>query len=175
MSDAELGEVLGPARLAYFTPVPEYPIIADRKASFLLAASGLMTAVLLFFIQPLGALVRGPRLALAVGVAIALLLIIALLLMAVLFAFRGYVHPMPDMPTSMAFFRHVAPLDRDAYLRTVHGRSHRQAMRDALNYNYSCAVQAAMKFRLVNRALRLMRAAILLFIGVLTVLALFGR
>ena len=39
----------GAARLAFFTPVREYPPLADRKASVLLAANGLMVTVLLTF------------------------------------------------------------------------------------------------------------------------------
>jgi len=55
----DLGSVLGPARLAYFTPVFEQPTLADRKAMFILGASGLLVTVLMFFAPPLQALRPG--------------------------------------------------------------------------------------------------------------------
>jgi hypothetical protein len=50
--DDDLATVLGPARLAFFTPVFEQPTLADRKAMFILGASGLLVTVLMFFAPP---------------------------------------------------------------------------------------------------------------------------
>src|SRR4051812_34221966 len=119
--DAALAQVLGPARLAYFTPVSEYPVIADRKASFLLTASGLLTTVLIFFANPIVRMVRGAAtgtgsaklIGAAVGIAAAV--IVVCLLAAALLAYRAYIFPAPPMPPSLANFRHLAALAPDEY------------------------------------------------------------
>jgi hypothetical protein len=170
----DLTAVLGPARLAYFTPVHDQPILADRKAMFILGACGLMVSVLLFFSHSLGALVRsGGRFGGAAAL-VALLALAALLLAAAVMAYYGYTRPVPPMPQSLAWFRHVAAAPPEEYARQMYALDHPAATRAMLHYNYSIASQAAYKFRLVNCSLRCLRIAIPLWMVLLLAMAVWG-
>ena len=173
-SDEDLAAVLGPARLAYFTPVFEQPSLADRKAMFILGASGLLVTVLLFFSQSLQALAHasGRPGTLALGVAV--FCVVALVLTAAFTAYTAYTKPLPPMPPTLVLFREVSDKDADAYVRAMYDLDHRRAMRDMLHYNYSVATQAAQKFRLVNRAIACLRLAIPLWMLLLLALAVWG-
>jgi hypothetical protein len=172
--DARLAAVLGPARLAYFTPVHDQPILADRKAMFILGSSGLMVSVLLFFSQSLERLVRSgaPPASLAVVALVAC--VAALVLAAAVMAYRGYIRPLPPMPDTLAFFRSVAARGPREYQAAILSLDHPAALRGMLHYNYSVASQAAQKFHLVNRSLACLRVAIPLWMILLLVLAVWG-
>jgi hypothetical protein len=172
--DAAAAAVLGPARLAYFTPVHEQPTLADRKAMFILAASGLMASVLLFFSHPLGTLARSSG---AVGsrVVLALLVVVAtLVVVAAVVAYVAYTRPLPPMPDTLAFFRNVASREPGQYRVQMLALDHPAALRGTLHYNYSVASLAARKFRLVNRSLACLRVAIPLWMVLLLALAVWG-
>ena len=170
----KLQAIPGGARLAFFTPVFEQPTLADRKAMFILGASGLMMTVLLFFSQALQAVARqGGKPAAAVLVA-ALACVVALVLTAAVTAYVAYRLPLPPMPHTLALFREVGARSLDEYLEAMHALTVRQAMRNILHYNYGVATQAAGKFRLVNRAIACLRVAIPLWMVLLLVLAVWG-
>ncbi len=170
----DLAAVLGPARLAFFTPVFEQPTLADRKAMFILGASGLMATVLLFFSQSLQALARGAGRPATVALVAAVVCVVVLVLAAAFTAYAAYRLPLPAMPTTLALFREVSVRDPDAYASAMYALTHRQAMRNILHYNYSVATQAAGKFRLVNQAIRCLRVAIPLWMLLLLALAVWG-
>ena len=166
--------VLGPARLAYFTPVHEQPTLADRKAMFILGASGLMVSVLLFFSQPLHTLVRTSGSAGSKTVFAALFAVAALVLTAAVTAYYSYTRSLPAMPPTFAWFRNVAAVTLDEYSGRMLALDHPAALREMLHYNYSVASLAARKFRLVNRSIRCLRVAIPLWMVLLLVLAVWG-
>ena len=171
---ARLAEVLGPARLAYFTPVHDQPILADRKAMFILGASGLMVSVLLFFTQSIEKLSRSGG-ALASAALLALLaLVVVPVLVAAVNAYRAYIRPLPPMPDTLAWFRTVAARRPDDYRTQILALDHPAALRSILHYNYSVASQAAHKFRLVNLSLACLRIAIPLWMVLLLIVAVWG-
>ena len=169
--DDQLQRVIGPARLAYFTPIGEYPILADRKASFLLAASGLILTVLVFFLEPVIRIVHVARSPATLLLAVAFAAVILLICLAARAAYVGFVLPIPPMPPSLALFRDVGKLTREQYCDAMLALNHREALRDVLHYNYSLAVQGAAKFRLVNRSIAYIRIAIPLWMLLLLAMA----
>jgi hypothetical protein len=166
--------VLGPGRLGYFTPVHDQPILADRKAMFILGASGLMASVLLFFANALGALIHTRGTAAVVFVIADLACVAVLLLAAAVMAYYAYTRPVPPMPPSFAWFRTIAGTSRAEYEHQVRALDHPTALRGMLHYNYSIASQAAHKFKWVNRSLRCLRVAIPLWMVLLLALAVWG-
>ena len=172
--DADLAAVLGPGRLAYYTPVHDQPSLADRKAMFILAASGLILTVLLFFSHALEALLRGTGRGGAVALGTMLACVVVLVLAAALTAYVAYRLPLPPMPPSLAFFRDVAARPAADYASEMLALDHRKALRDVLHYNYSVATLAASKFRRVNRSLACLRVAIPLWMLLLLALAVWG-
>lgn len=172
--DPDLAAVIGPARLAYFTPVHEQPTLADRKAMFVLAVSGLIATVLLYFARPLEALVRGVPPAFSALLVGMLACVGVSLLCGALLAYAAYRRPLPSMPPSLALFRNVAAQPLDNYVAAVRSLDHRRALRDMLHYNYSVATLAAQKFRLVNRSLACLRIALPLWMLLLLVLGVWG-
>jgi len=164
----------GMARLAYFTPLHEHPTLADRKATFILGATGLLITVLLFFIGPITTLVSRRESVLAIPFLIGLCTLAVLLLASARWAYMGYVTPIPPMPGSLAFYRNIAQHPLEQYVKAMGEMDHETALRAVLDYNYSVACQAVNKFRLVNRALRWMRVAIPIWMVLLLVIALRG-
>jgi hypothetical protein len=169
--DADLAALLGPTRLAYYSPLNEQPVLADRKASFILGAAGLIVTVLLFFLQPLAGVLRGPHTTVAAVMVGLLAALAALLLVASRSAYTAYVLQLPAMPETLAFFRHVAVAPLPEYQSRMLALGYPEALDAILHYNYSVAVQAAAKFRHVGVALRCMRLAIPLWMLVLLLLA----
>jgi hypothetical protein len=170
--DREIERLLGPARLAYFTPVREYPPLGDRKAVALLAAFGLMTTVLLVFAGRIGAMVErgwGSPLAWLAGAILAAL--VSLVMVGARYAFAALVLPIPPMPDSLAFYPHIAALTADEYRRRVLALDHPRALRHMLHYNYSLATLSVAKFRLVERSFRCVRATFELWIALLVLIA----
>lgn len=169
--DAEAVALLGPMRLAYYSPLNEQPVLADRKASFILGATGLIVTVLLFFLQPIAGVLRGPHTTVAAIMVTMLAVLSALLLVGARSAYAAYVLQLPPMPETLAFFRHVAQSPLAAYESRMLALGHGQALDAILHYNYSVATQAAAKFRYVRVALRCMRLAIPIWLLVLLLLA----
>jgi hypothetical protein len=172
--DARLAAVLGPARLAYFTPVHDQPILADRKAMFILGSSGLMVSVLLFFSQSLERLYHSAGAVAADALVALLACVLVPVLVAAVSAYRAYIRPLPQMPDTLAWFRSVAQRAPDDYRTQVLALDHPAALRSILHYNYSVAAQAAQKFRLVNRSLACLKVAIPLWMVLLVILAVWG-
>jgi hypothetical protein len=172
--DADLAAVIGPARLAYFTPVHDQPSLADRKAMFILGASGLIVTVLLFFAHPLEELIRSVSRPTALALAILLLCLFVMVLVAASTAYAGYRRGLQPMPPTLAWFRNVAAAPLEGYADTMRSKDHPAALRDMLHYNYSVASLAAEKFRLVNRALSCLRIALPLWMLLLLILAVWG-
>jgi hypothetical protein len=167
--------LLGPARLAYFTPVREYPPLGDRKATVLLGANGVMVSVLLFFSGSMGRIVEGPSPWRAWLVVLVLGPLAVLLLLGAWYAFRALTKPTPPMPQSLAYYPDIAALTLEEYRRRLLAVDHRGAMRDMLHYNYSLAVLSVKKFRLVERSLFCSRATFELWVLLLLMIAAFGR
>jgi hypothetical protein len=172
--DARLAEVIGPARLAYFTPVHDQPILADRKAMFILGASGLMVSVLLFFTQSIEKLANSGGAVESAGLLALLALVVVPVLVAAVNAYRAYIRPLPQMPDTLAWFRAVAARAPEVYRTQILALDHPTALRGILHYNYSVASQAAHKFRLVNRSLACLRIAIPLWMVLLLIVAVWG-
>ena len=173
-ADARLASVIGPARLAYFTPVHDQPILADRKAMFILGASGLMVSVLLFFTQSIEKLSHSGGTFASAGLDVLLALVIVPVLFAAVNAYRAYIRPLPPMPDTLAWFRTVAARPADDYRTQILALDHPAALRDMLQYNYSVATQAAQKFGLVNLSLACLRVAIPLWMILLLIVAVWG-
>ncbi len=163
----------GAARLAFFTPVREYPPLADRKASVLLAANGLMVTVLLTFSAAIEAIFTGPHRLLAIAMGTVIVTLSVLIFLGALFAFRGLTRPMPPMPDSMAFYPHIAALSLDDYLRRMEGLDLDRSVAAMLHYNYTIATLSVAKFRLVDRSLACARATFELWMVLLLVILLF--
>lgn len=172
--DKELAEVLGPARLAYYAPIHHNPALADRKAAFLLGATGLICTVLLLFSGAIARLLESPWAVLRWGVLLLLVAIGALLLVGAAIAWHAFTFPTPSMPASWAFYRDIAARPREEYAQAVKALGHRQALRDMLHYNYSLAVQGAAKFRIVGQAFKCFRIALILWLIVLLVISVGG-
>ena len=148
----------GAARLAYFTPVREYPPLADRKASVLLAAYGLMVTVLFVFAGPTQAILIGSRHWAAYLLATVLLPLSTLILCGAWYAFRALTRPIPPMPDSLAFYPHIAALSPELYRERVKELDQDRAVAAMLHYNYSLAILSVEKFRLVERSIACARA-----------------
>jgi hypothetical protein len=167
----DLEAVLGPARLAYFTPVREYPPLGDRKASALLAAAGLMASVLLLFYQRIGELIRGPD-AQSWLVLVLVGTVVGLLLSCSWSAFNALTIPVPSMPRSLAYYPDIAARPLEEYRQEMLALTHREALRAMLDYNYSLSVQSVARFRVVERSFGFLRGAIMLWLLLLMILTL---
>jgi hypothetical protein len=163
----------GAARLAFFTPVREYPPLADRKASALLAAYGLMVSVLVTFSRAIESIIDGPNL-IASSVLLAILVPLSvLILLGAWCAFHALTRPVPRMPDSLAFYPHIAALSLGSYRDRVRGLDYRLAVIDMLHYNYSLATLSVAKFRLVDRSIASARATFKLWMLLLLMVLIF--
>lgn len=161
------------AGIAYFAPLYEHAVLADRKAGFFLSAGGLMLTVLGFFIGRIVQLISpGNGWAWAFGLALAASVV--LIVLAGVIAYVAFARLLPPTPPSLAVFRDIAARTPEDYARDVLALSHQQAFADMLRYNHVVARWAAGKFRLVNRSLALLRVAIPLWMLLLFVLAISG-
>jgi hypothetical protein len=172
--DAGLRCVIGPARLAFFTPITEQPILADRKATFTLAMAGLMITVLMFFLTSVIKLVHSPVMPLRVVSTVMLGALVVLLLLAVQWAYRAYVLAAELSGSSLAFYRDVGARSLEEYQAAMERIRHPDALRSVLMYNHALAVQAAGKYHHANRALRCMRWGIPIWMLMLIVIAVWG-
>ena len=170
----EMRRIAGIARLAYFTPVHQHPPLADRKAAFLLTASGIIITVLLIFSGPIERLVRSPYWLASALLLVLLFALLGAMLIGAWYSWRAFGLRIPPMPTSHAFFNDIARESFEEYARKVKSMDHHQAVREMLHYNYSLAQQAAIKFRLVNRAFACFRIVIVLWLFLLLMISLAG-
>ena len=166
----DLDALMGPLRLALFTPVREYPPMGDRKAVAILGTNGLMLSVVLFFSGAIDAILESGNPFGKVVVLGSLGPFAAAALVGTWAAFRALTMPIPAMPESLAFFPDIARLDRAAYLDRVKAVGYRDALRDMLHYNYSLAALSAAKFRLINRAIICSKTMFPLWVAVLLAL-----
>lgn len=171
--DPELLKVLGPARLAFCTPVHEAGILADRKAAFLLTACGLMLTILFFFI-PEVVQVRQSRPLLGGSMLAMLAVLLVLVLLSAVSAYLGYVAPMPELPESLVHYQSVGRRGGDDYRQQMKDLSHSRALLEMLQYNHAVARQSMLKFRRVNHTLRCFHIVIPLWMLLLLVIAATG-
>jgi hypothetical protein len=161
------------AGIAYFAPLYEHVTLADRKAAFFLSSGGLMLTVLGFFSGRVEhVMARGGWQTMALVSALAL--VIVLVLTAGVLSYIAYRRPLGPTPPSLVVFREIARRSFDEYERDVRGLTHAQAFIGMLHYNHVVATLGVVKFRLVNRALSILRVAIPLWMLVLLMLAIGG-
>ncbi|WP_435010759.1 hypothetical protein P12x_002037 [Tundrisphaera lichenicola] len=172
MSDPA-GSPSGAARLAYFTPVREYPPLGDRKASALLTAYGLMVTVLLTFSQDIGSIVSGENRWAAVLLLGILAPLAVLILIGAWYAFLALTRTIPPMPNSLAFYPHIAAQPLGGYLDRVKSLDQSSAVSAMLHYNYSLATLSVLKFRLIDRSIACVRATFKLWVVLMLMVALF--
>jgi hypothetical protein len=154
---------------AAFTPMNDQPALADRKATFVIGTGGLMLTTTLFFIMPLGGLVRP-------GVWPAVVLILALgmvclTMLAMRMAYRCYATTAPPQPHNPLFFQNVASRSLENYSQALRGSTDRQALHDVLDYNHAMSRLGVAKYRLAGQALLCLRVAIPLWMLLLVVLS----
>lgn len=169
--DVDTEPPLDLAGLAYFTPLYEHVVLADRKATFFLSAGGLMLTVLGFFLSRIERVLAADALvAWALGLTLAI--VVVLVVVAGVMAYLAFARLLPPTPPSLIVFRDIARRTLEDYTRDARALSHVQAIEQVLGYNHVVASVAVWKFRLVNRALSLLRIAMPLWMFVLLVLAL---
>ena len=149
--DLEVERLLGPARLAYFTPVREYPPLSDRKSVTLLTLNGLMITVMCLFAEEILDVLQGNPVVKWLTV-VAGLTWFSLLMIGACYAFLALTRPIPPMGDCVAFYKNIAATSLGSYRQNLERLSHRSAMRDILNYNYSIAVLSEEKFRLIRKS-----------------------
>lgn len=152
------------ARLVHYTPVRQYPAVADGKATALLGAYGLILSTLLFFSRSLGELVKGPGLWQATAVIAILAPLLLLVLTGIWLALRTLTLPLPPPPSSLAFFQRIAAGDLASYETAMQGVNHRQALRHLMEYHHVMAVLCTQKFRIVERSVSCLRAVFFLWL-----------
>jgi Family of unknown function (DUF5706) len=169
---APIDPPLGAARLAYFTPVREYPPLADRKSSVLLAAYGLMVTVLLTSSMPIDSILTGPKVWASALLLAILTPLSILILLGAWYAFRALTRPIPAMPESLAFYPHIARNSAEEYSRRVKELDQVRAVEAMLHYNYSLATLCVEKFHLVERSITCARATFEMWVILLLMIVL---
>jgi hypothetical protein len=145
-------------RFAAFTPMNDQPGLADRKATFVIGAAGLLLSTTLFFVMPLQQFVRPgvwPMLILGLTFALACLLGIAMRI-----AYRCYTMPAPTRPQNLMFHENVAGAELSEYSDELLSRDANDVLHEVLDYNYTMAKLGAAKYRLTGQALRCLHVAI---------------
>ena len=160
---------IGAQRFASFTPMNEQPALADRKATFVIAAGGLLLSTTLFFVMPLSQFVHagfwpGLTLVLAFGMAWVTLLGIRI-------AYRCYTLPTPVRETNPLFFQNIAVESESEYGSSLEAATERDALRNVLDFNYTMAKLGLEKYRLAGQALLCLRIAIPLWMILLVMLS----
>jgi hypothetical protein len=162
--------LLGALRLAFFTPVREYPPLSDKKAMILLAITSLMISVLLAFSKTLIEILTTEPLALVILTAAVLVPLVVLVLVAAWFAFESLYFPIPAMPDSLAFYNHIMKRSEDEYRRQILSLDYRRSILAILHYNYSLAKLSAEKFKYINWSFLCVRCALVLWVVLLIVM-----
>ena len=170
----EAWRLLGPSRLAYHTPIRLTSPLADRKAIALLAAAATATTVLLFFAEPVRALVRGPVIAVAICTSVLAGALLVALGFGAWISFRALVLPLPRHPDSLAYYGEVSRHPYADYHREMLALRHARAFRMMLEYNHAISSQCSAKFRLLERAMACIRAAYFLWMLLMLWLAATG-
>ena len=162
----------GAARFASFTPMNDQPGLADRKASFVIAACGLLLTTTTFLVMPLGQFLR-PGVWPATVLALASALTVVVLL-AIRAAYRCHVLAAPVRPDNPLFFQNIAAAAPSEYADVLVAATPREALRDVLDYNQAMARLGVAKYRLVGRAMLCLRLAIPLWVVLLVMIGLRG-
>jgi hypothetical protein len=163
----------GALKFASFTPMNEQPGLADRKATFVIGAGGLLLSTVLFFIMPLNQFVRP-------GFWPVMVLVLSFTLACVTFlgmriAYRCYTLPVPVRPDNLLFFQNIAAATSESiYGSKLESVSEHDALRSVLDYNYTMAKLGAAKYRLAGQSLLCLRIAIPLWMVLLIVISLRG-
>jgi hypothetical protein len=163
----------GAMKFAAFTPMNEQPGLADRKATFVIGAGGLLLSTVLFFIMPLSQFMRPgvwPVLILALSFALACVTFLGMRV-----AYRCYTLPVPVRPDNFLFFQNIAAVASEgAYGAKLQSVSERDALRSVLDYNYTMAKLGAAKYRMAGQSLLCLRIAIPLWMVLLILISLRG-
>ena len=152
----------GAVKFASFTPMNDQPALADRKATFVIGAGGLLLTTTLFLVMPLGQFTRPgfwPALTLVLSLALGVMVLVAMRT-----AYRCYMLPVPPRPGNLLFFQNIAAGPSARYAAALEAATAREALRDVLDYNHTMARLGAAKYRLAGRALLCLRAAIPLWV-----------
>jgi hypothetical protein len=160
----------GAATFAGFTPMNDQPSLADRKAMFVLAVSGMLLSTLFFFAPRLHTLLKPEALSLTLLGAI--LTLIALVVAAGRCAYAAYALAARPMPGNVIFVQNVAGQTLEAFGRDVYRREGTDALLLTLEYNHTMALLGVDKFRRVTRALGYLRVALPIWMLLLLVLGL---
>lgn len=161
----------GATTFAGFTPMNDQPGLADRKAMFAMAVSGMVLSTLLFFAPKLHTLLK-PQPA-------SLILLAAILSVAVLVAAAGraayaaysmFVRPASD--ENVMFVQNVASGSATELERQLRSHTPEEALRLTLEYGHAMSCLAVAKFRLVGRAITCLRVALPIWMLLLLVLGL---
>ena len=160
----------GAVRFAGFTPMNDQPGLADRKATFVIGACGLLLSTMLFFVTPLSQF-EGPEF--SSGMALGLMFALSCVtLIAIRVAYRCYTLGAPARPGNPLFFQNIAGRELPQYGTALDAATQRDALRDVLDFNHTMARLGAAKYRLAGQALLCLRVAIPLWVMLLTVIAL---
>lgn len=168
---ADLAALFGAARLAYFTPVREYPPLADRKCATMLSLNGLMvTVACLFFDEIRAAMAIGSPVRYAVFL-LGLMWFVVVIIGAA-YAFLALSRPLIVKPYCVAHFNTIASKTAHDYKSELEELSHHDALRNILDYNYSVAVLSTEKFSLIRRSVICLCLSLTAWMLVLLLLAL---
>src|SRR3954470_2769392 len=118
----------GAMRFASFTPMNEQPALADRKATFVIGAGGLLLSTVLLFIMPLSQFVRPgfwPGLILVLSFSLAWVTFLGIRI-----AYRCYTMPVPVRPANLLFFQNIAAGEHGAYAGALENVSEKTVLRD---------------------------------------------
>jgi hypothetical protein len=162
----------GAMRFASFTPMNEQPALADRKASFVIGAGGLLLSTAMFLVMPLEQFLRPgfwPGLALVLAFCMA-----CVTLLGIRIAYRCYTMPVAVREANPLFFQNIAGGSESAYCASLEGATERDALHTVLDYNYTMAKLGLAKYRLAGQALLCLRVAIPLWMLLLVVLMVRG-
>jgi hypothetical protein len=160
----------GAVKFASFAPMNDQPSLADRKASFAMAAGGLLLSTTMSLVMPLSQFAR-PGLYPALVLSLAVCLVCAVLV-AIANAYRGYMLPVPARPENPLFHRNIAARPAPAYAEALMAASPWDALLDVLDFNHTMSRLASAKYRLVGRALWCLRVAIPLWMLLLILVSL---
>ena len=162
----------GAMRFASFTPMCDQPGLADRKASFVIGAGGLLLSTTMFLIMPLDQFVRP---GLWAGLTLVLAFCLACVtLLGVRIAYRCYTLPVPVRDGNPLFFQNIAQGSESTYGAALERATERDALRKVLDYNYTMATLGLAKYRLAGQALLCLRVAIPMWMLLLVVLTVRG-
>ncbi len=166
---------LGALRLAFYTPVREYPPLADRKATILLAANSLMLTVLLFFSGAVERLFREGIIWLNILGALEVGCLGFLLAFGSYQAFKALVIPFPKLTDCVTFYGDIAAMPLEEYRRQARGVDYPEALRAMLRYNHAVSVLCVTKFRHVDLSTRCVRATFELWIILIVMISICQR